>query len=249
MYLVKTQKLQVRGTPCKCCSRSQQRSSPGLPLRLTPLLVLIERVWWISHYHHFCSFYILRMTKHISHTCGRRSCRPARYLSSSTHSHISKRCLATAQVSSSITTRHYALNKDGSKASGFRKQCHEGSTTSSQVVTPLVYSGCSTCSSKLNLYFSWNAYVAFVGDPSYSLVLDWRRSRSPRRSIHMNEPKYSWTRDERSGLFVKFNRAAKLRTDLLFVHLVCKGHFRISNVPPYSTVSLDWIEEYPDNIA
>ena len=99
-------------TPRKCCSRSQQRSSPGLRLRLTALLVLIERVWWISHYHHFCSFYILRMTKHISHTCGRRSCRPARYLSSSTHSHISKRCLATAQVSSSITTRHYALNKD-----------------------------------------------------------------------------------------------------------------------------------------
>ena len=46
---VKTKKLQVRGTPCKCCSRAQQKSSPGLRLRLTPLLVLIERVWWISH--------------------------------------------------------------------------------------------------------------------------------------------------------------------------------------------------------
>ena len=35
---------------------------------------------------------------------------------------------------------------------------------------------------------------------------------------------------------------------LLFEHhLVCKGHFRISNVPPYSTVSLDWMQEYPDN--
>ena len=33
----------------KCCSRSQQKSSPGLWLRLTPLLVLIERVWWVSH--------------------------------------------------------------------------------------------------------------------------------------------------------------------------------------------------------
>ena len=44
---VKTQKLQVRGTPCKCCSRSQQqRSSPGLRLRLTALLVLTERVWY-----------------------------------------------------------------------------------------------------------------------------------------------------------------------------------------------------------
>ena len=36
--------------PCTCCSRSQQRSSPGLRLRLTAPLVLIERVWWISHY-------------------------------------------------------------------------------------------------------------------------------------------------------------------------------------------------------
>ena len=42
-------KLQVRGTPCKCCRRSQQRSSPGLRLRLTALLVSITRVWWIPH--------------------------------------------------------------------------------------------------------------------------------------------------------------------------------------------------------
>ena len=32
-----------------CCSRSQQRSSPGLRLGLTALLVLIERVSWTSH--------------------------------------------------------------------------------------------------------------------------------------------------------------------------------------------------------
>ena len=52
-------------------------------------------------------------------------------MSSSTHSHTSKRCLATAlRVSSSITTRNYVLNKRrGSKASGFRKQCYEGNTT------------------------------------------------------------------------------------------------------------------------
>ena len=65
----------------------------------------------ITFYHHFfCSWY---MTKHISHTCGRRSWRPARYLSSSTHSYTSKQCLATAlRVSSSITTRRYVLSKD-----------------------------------------------------------------------------------------------------------------------------------------
>ena len=64
------------------------------------------------HSHHFfCCWYV--KTEHISHTCGWRSCRPARYSSSSTHSHTSKRCLATAlRVSSSITTGHYVLNKD-----------------------------------------------------------------------------------------------------------------------------------------
>ena len=63
--------------------------------------------------HHFLGYWHI-MTKHISHTCGRRSCRPARYLSSSTHSQISKRCVATALrwVSSSITTGHYVLKKD-----------------------------------------------------------------------------------------------------------------------------------------
>ena len=110
----KKKKLQVRGTPCKCCSRSQQRSSPGLRLRLTPLLlVLIERVWWISH-SLITSSATLDMTKHISHThLSRRSCRPARCLSISTHNHTSKWCLATAlRVPSSITTGHYVLNKD-----------------------------------------------------------------------------------------------------------------------------------------
>ena len=62
-------------------------------------------------HHFFCSWTC--MTNYISHTCGRRSCRPARYLPISTHSHISWRCLATAiRVSSSITTGHYVLNKD-----------------------------------------------------------------------------------------------------------------------------------------
>ena len=41
--------LQVLSTPCKCCSSSQQRSSPGLRLRLTVPLVLTECVWWMSH--------------------------------------------------------------------------------------------------------------------------------------------------------------------------------------------------------
>ena len=70
VYDVKTQKLQVR-TPCKCCSRSQKRSIPGLRLRLTPLLAVIERV---CEYHILSLLLLLLiyMTKHISHTCGRK---------------------------------------------------------------------------------------------------------------------------------------------------------------------------------
>ena len=65
--------------------------------------------------------------------------------------------------SSSVFLNQYRTlctkQRRGSKASGFRKHCHEGSTTSSHVVTPLVYGCCSTCSSKLYLYFSWNPHI------------------------------------------------------------------------------------------
>ena len=92
----------------------------------------------------------------------------------------------------------------------------DGIARSSHLKTPLVYWCSSTSSSKLYLIFAWNAFFPFVGDPSYSFVSDWRRSRSTCRSIHMNDPIYSGTRDERSGILVKFNFAAKLRTDLVF---------------------------------
>ena len=110
---VKTKRLEKStGTPFKRCSSSQPRSRPGLRFRLTPLLLLIERVWWISHSLITSSGLDNTWQKQISHTCG-RSCRPARYLSSSTHSHISELCHATAlRVSSTITTGHYVLNKD-----------------------------------------------------------------------------------------------------------------------------------------
>ena len=58
-------------------------------------------------------------------------------MSSSTHTQISKRCLATTlRVSSTIATGDYVLNKErrGAKATGFRKQCHEGNTTSSSCI-------------------------------------------------------------------------------------------------------------------
>ena len=86
--------------------------------------------------HHFSRY----TTKHIiSHTCGTRSGRHARYLSSRTHSYFRA---MSCNSSSSVFLNHYATlrtkQRRGSKASGFRKQCHEGSTTSSHVMTPLV---------------------------------------------------------------------------------------------------------------
>ena len=119
VYDVKTWKLQVRGTPCKCCSRSQQRSSPGWRLRLTPRLVLIARVY--GEYHILSSLLlllltILRIWQSISHTPVVEEvsgpCDICQVVLTATR-YTSKRCLATAlRVSSSITTGHYVLNKD-----------------------------------------------------------------------------------------------------------------------------------------
>ena len=125
----------MRGNPCTCCSRSQQRSSPGLRLRLAALLVLIERVWWISHPLSTSSALDI-WQKHISRICGRRSCRPARYLSSSTQPYFRA---VSCNSSSTVFLNHYRTlrtkQRRGSKAYGFRKQCHEGSTTSSREMT------------------------------------------------------------------------------------------------------------------
>ena len=134
----------------------------------------------------FCSRY---MTKHISPPVV-EEVRCPRDIVKHTHSHTSERCLATAlRVSASITTGQYVLNKDvdpkrlGSENNAM-KEAQQARTKWHRW-----YRCSSTCSSKLQLYFSWNAHFAFVGDPSYSLVIDWRRSRSTRRSIHMNEPR------------------------------------------------------------
>ena len=59
------------------------------------------------------------------------------YLSSSNHSHISKRCLATALWVSSITTEHYLLNKDVIQSDWVPKTM-PWSTTSSHIKTLLV---------------------------------------------------------------------------------------------------------------
>ena len=40
-----TRYVRIWGTPCKCCSRSQQRSSPGLRLRWTPKSVSTTDGW------------------------------------------------------------------------------------------------------------------------------------------------------------------------------------------------------------
>ena len=156
-----------------------QQVTAEVPPRLTAQVisaVRLDRTRMVNitfSHQFFCSWY---MTKHISHTCGRSSCRSARYWSSNTHSHTtSKRCLATAlRVSSSVTTTgHYVLNKDVdpqrlSSENNAMKEAQQGHTSWHRW-----YCRSSTFSSKL-CFFSWTAYFAFVGDPSYSLVPDWR---------------------------------------------------------------------------
>ena len=83
----------------------------------------------------FCSRY---MTKHIT-TCGRRSSMPARYCQAYSQPYFRA---VSCNSSSSICLNHYRTirtkQRRRSKASGFRKQCNEGSTTSSHEMTPLV---------------------------------------------------------------------------------------------------------------
>ena len=116
----KSQNLQVRGTPCKCCSRSQQRSRPGLRLGLTPRLVLIERVWWISHFLITSSALdILRSiwqstfpTLVVEEVAGPRDIGRAPYFQA-----------VSCNSSSSVFLNHYRTlrtkQRRGSKASGF----------------------------------------------------------------------------------------------------------------------------------
>ena len=66
-------------------------------------------------------------------------------------------------------------------------------------------------------------------------------------STHMTNLIKIRTRDERPGLFVKFNCAAKLHTNLAFCTPRVKKHFKISKFPPHSTASFCWIREYADS--
>ena len=126
-------------SPCKCCSRSHQRSSPGLGLRSTALLVLMERVWWISH-SIITSSALGNIWQNTFHTpvveegMGPRDICQAVITAIFPSGVLQQLFECLPQSLPDITV----LNKRWSKASGFRKQCHEGSTTSSHVMTPLV---------------------------------------------------------------------------------------------------------------
>ena len=127
------------------------------------------------------------------------------------------RCLATALR---VFLNHYRTlrtkQRRGFKVSGFWTHCHEGNTTSSHLMTPLLYSSCSTCSSKLCFVFTNRLFLRlseirpipwFLTEREAEVLVD--------QSTGTNLNKF-WTRDERSRLFAKFNYAAKLRTDPAF---------------------------------
>ena len=136
---VKTKRLEKStGTPFKRCSSSQPRSRPGLRFRLTPLLLLIERVWWISHSLITSSaFDIWHSTFHTPVVEKLQ----ARALFVKQYSQPDFQAVS-CNNSSSVFLNHYRTirtkQRRGSQASGFRKQCHEGKT-SSHLRTPLVY--------------------------------------------------------------------------------------------------------------
>ena len=184
------------------------------------------------------------MTKHISHTCGRRSCRPARYLSSSTHSHTSKRCLATARVSSSITTGYYVLNKDvDPKRLGSGNNAMKNNTTSSDLMTPLVLLQRIVAVAAASFVFI--LHELFILRLSEIRPIPWFLNEGqveglvdPSTWIAIFEPR---TNDRNFVNFICLQ--SYVRILLLVHHLVCKGHARISNVPPHSTVSSDWVHE------
>ena len=107
-----------------------------------------HNVTWRDHYPYTptgpffaqCTYTIyFGMTKHISHTCGRRSCRPARFVKQYWQPYFRA---VSCNNSSSVFLDHYQTlrtkQRRGSKASGFWKQCHEGSTPSSHEMTPLI---------------------------------------------------------------------------------------------------------------
>ena len=105
--------VRVRGTPCKCCGRPQQRSSPGLWLRLTAVLKwsCLNAYGEYNIISSLLSLFLI-YDKNTFHTPVVAEVAGPRDTSSSSHSQISKRYLATAlRVSSSITTGHYLLNK------------------------------------------------------------------------------------------------------------------------------------------
>ena len=86
--------------------------------------------------HHYLLWSSWCMTKLISHTCGKISCRPVWYLASITNSRIPKLFLATTAlwVSSSITSGQYVLNKNGDrKRLGSENNGMEGNTSSSHI--------------------------------------------------------------------------------------------------------------------
>ena len=96
-------------------------------------------------------------------------------------------------TSSSVFLNHYRTlrtkQRRGSKASGFRKQYHEGSTTSSHVMTPLVKCCSSTCSASCISVFSMKRLFCVYETPIFRnwYEADQNRRRSA-RTDDMNAP-------------------------------------------------------------
>ena len=127
--------LQVRGTLCKCCSMSQQRSSPGLGAQVNGAVSLDRTRLVNTTFSHDFSW-LWQRTLHILvvEVAGPRDICQAIF--------TARFPIGVLHQLFEVVLDHYrtlrANQRRRSKASGFRKQCHEGNTTSSHLVTPLV---------------------------------------------------------------------------------------------------------------
>ena len=132
-------KLQVRGASCKCCSRSQQRS------RIVAHIVSavsLDRTCMVnitfSYHFFFCSALDIRQSTF--HTPVIEKVAGPRDICQAVLTAIFR--AVPCNNSSSVFLNHsrtlHTKQRRGSKASWFRTQCHEGSKTSSRVMTPLV---------------------------------------------------------------------------------------------------------------
>ena len=145
---------------------------------------------------------------------------------------------------SSTTTGHFVLNKDvGPKLLG--SENNEGKHNNLKPNdTAGVASAIATAS--CGVYFSWTLILRLseIRPIPWFLTEEVEVLVDPSTWTNLNNESGTKDREDYLSSLV-FCKA--MYGSCFCTPPVCQGHFRISNVPPHSTVSLDWLHEYPEN--